>query len=277
MIMKKIFVLSLLKIITVTFSFAQNVGINADATLPNNSAMLDVKSANKGMLIPRVALTGTGDITTIPSPATSLMVYNNAAAGTGTTAVVAGYYYWDGSSWVRFVSSTNPVNSSFKTLIPFASGSPITLGTAPSAFIRNIGLVGFGNSGNATAFDSDGVVSISNGPNFAFVVPSSGIITNISGFFSSTSNGVPITLICRVYISFGVNSNFFTSVPGGSVTLTPSYQSTTPAGTIASGTQSGFNIPVTAGTRILLVVSGIDAPSASISGYFSGGVNMVIQ
>jgi len=101
--MKKTFLLSLLTFFTVTFSFAQNVAINADATLPNSSAMLDVKSSNKGMLIPRVALTGTGDITTIPSPATSLMVYNTATEGSGTTAVVPGYYYWDGS-WVRMIA-----------------------------------------------------------------------------------------------------------------------------------------------------------------------------
>ena len=100
--MKKIFLFSLITFITITSSFAQNVAINADASLPNSSAMLDVKSTSKGMLIPRVALTGTADATTISSPATSLMVYNTATAGSGTTAVIPGYYYWAGS-WVRMV------------------------------------------------------------------------------------------------------------------------------------------------------------------------------
>jgi hypothetical protein len=135
--MKKIFSLSLLAFITVTFSFAQNVAINADATLPNSSAMLDVKSTNKGLLIPRVALTGTGDITTIPSPATSLMVYNSLAAGTGATAVVPGYYYWDGS-WVRMVAQKGGAVpfADFYALMPpdnpggiypFNSGLPLSL------------------------------------------------------------------------------------------------------------------------------------------------------
>lgn len=88
---------------TFTCSFAQNVSINSDGSLPNSSAMLDVKSSTKGILIPQVTLNGTGDITTVPSPATSLMVYNTTAAGSGTTAVVPGYYYWDGS-WVRMVA-----------------------------------------------------------------------------------------------------------------------------------------------------------------------------
>ena len=99
--MKKIFLLSLFTPLIVTFSFAQNVATNADASLPNSSAMLDVKSTNKGMLLPRVALSGTADVTTIPTPATSLMIYNTTAAGSGTTEVVPGYYYWNGSAWVR--------------------------------------------------------------------------------------------------------------------------------------------------------------------------------
>ena len=100
--MKKIFLVFLITISTVRISFAQNVAINADASLPNSSAMLDVKSTSKGMLIPRVTLTGTADVTTILTPITSLMVYNTTAAGSGTTAVVPGYYYWNGS-WVRML------------------------------------------------------------------------------------------------------------------------------------------------------------------------------
>ncbi|MGZ4117501.1 MAG: exosporium glycoprotein BclB-related protein, partial [Bacteroidia bacterium] len=49
---------------------AQNVGINTTGATPAASAMLDVSSSNKGVLIPRVTLTGTTDATTIPSPAT---------------------------------------------------------------------------------------------------------------------------------------------------------------------------------------------------------------
>lgn len=35
-------------------SFAQSIGINADASTPNPNAILDIKSANKGLLIPRM-------------------------------------------------------------------------------------------------------------------------------------------------------------------------------------------------------------------------------
>jgi len=98
--MKKTFFLSIITILSATFSFAQNVAINADASLPNNSAMLDVKSATKGLLIPRVALTGTNDVTTIANPATSLLIYNTANIS-GSVGVTPGYYYWTGAAWVQ--------------------------------------------------------------------------------------------------------------------------------------------------------------------------------
>jgi len=81
-------------------AFAQNVGINATGALPNTSAGLDVDFTNKGLLIPRVALTGTGDVTTIAGVVTSLLVYNTATAGSSPTNVVPGYYYWNGTKWI---------------------------------------------------------------------------------------------------------------------------------------------------------------------------------
>src|SRR5690606_37043359 len=87
------------------YLFSQNVAINSTGTAPNASAMLDVQSNNKGILVPRVALTGTNDATTVPSPANWLMVINTNTAGTGTTAVSPGTYYWDSSKWVRLVGS----------------------------------------------------------------------------------------------------------------------------------------------------------------------------
>ena len=74
-------------------TLAQNVGINDDGSQPDNSAMLQVKSANKGLLIPQIALTGVNDATTIATPATSLLVYNTTD-GSGLTP---GYYYNSGT------------------------------------------------------------------------------------------------------------------------------------------------------------------------------------
>lgn len=109
--MKKFLLLSTIAILFFASLFAQNVGINNDGSAPNASAMLDVKHPNKGLLVPRVTLTGTGDITTIPSPATSLLVYNTTANGGGATAVVPGYYYWSGSAWQLFSTGSGSASS----------------------------------------------------------------------------------------------------------------------------------------------------------------------
>ncbi|MCX7862113.1 MAG: hypothetical protein N2449_03900 [Bacteroidales bacterium] len=76
-------------------NFAQ-ISINISGTNPDPSAGLDVSFTNRGVLIPRIALTSATDNSTIPSPATSLLVYN---LGTGGLSP-AGYYYWNGSQWV---------------------------------------------------------------------------------------------------------------------------------------------------------------------------------
>ncbi len=87
---------------------AQNVGINSTGSAPNNSAGLDVDFTNKGLLIPRIALTSATDAATIPSPAPSLLVYNTGSGGLSP----AGYYYNAGTSaspnWVPLLSGGSP-------------------------------------------------------------------------------------------------------------------------------------------------------------------------
>lgn len=67
-------------VLFISNSYAQNVGIGT--TQPDASAALDITSTNKGFLIPRVNMYAT----TIPAPATGLMVYNTSSIaldGTG--------------------------------------------------------------------------------------------------------------------------------------------------------------------------------------------------
>ncbi len=108
--MKK-FILLLLALILLSQSInAQNIGISDVAITPDASAMLEVKASNKGLLIPRVSLSSTTDNTTIASPATSLLVYNTATAGTAPNNVTPGYYYWTGSKWMRLLAVDDKVS-----------------------------------------------------------------------------------------------------------------------------------------------------------------------
>ncbi|MEO6718806.1 MAG: hypothetical protein ABIN67_00530 [Ferruginibacter sp.] len=55
-------------------AFAQSVGINEDGSVPDPSALLDVKSSAKGLLIPRLT---SAERTSIANPAIGLLVYDN--------------------------------------------------------------------------------------------------------------------------------------------------------------------------------------------------------
>lgn len=85
------------------FVQAQNVAINSTGTTANASAMLDVSSTNSGVLIPRLALTGTTSAAPVTAPATSLVVYNTATV----SDVTPGFYFWNGSAWVRFLTGAS--------------------------------------------------------------------------------------------------------------------------------------------------------------------------
>jgi len=94
--------------------FCQNIGINVTGAAPNASALLDVDGsglpadAQRGILFPRVALTATNIAAPVVSPATSLVVYNTATAGTTPNDVVPGFYYWDGAAWKPFCGPATP-------------------------------------------------------------------------------------------------------------------------------------------------------------------------
>lgn len=105
--MKKL-LLSIALISATFFAFSQNVGINSTGALPDNSAGLDVDYTNKGLLVPRVSLTSTTDVVTIPAPATSLLVYNTNAAMTGGAV---GYWYYDGAAWVQALGPQGPAGA----------------------------------------------------------------------------------------------------------------------------------------------------------------------
>jgi len=103
--MKKILLILLFPLAAYHSVKAQNIGINSTGATPNASAMLDIVAADKGLLIPRVALTSTTSASPVTSPATSLLVYNTATAGTTPNDVAPGYYFWSGSAWTPLAGS----------------------------------------------------------------------------------------------------------------------------------------------------------------------------
>lgn len=75
------------------------VGIGT--TNPDSSSILDLKSSNSGLLIPRINLKSTTDNSTIPNPANALLIYNNSTV----SDITPGFYYWD-SKWKKMNSNS---------------------------------------------------------------------------------------------------------------------------------------------------------------------------
>lgn len=99
----KIFLIVALSNLLISKTIRAQVGISATGVNPHASAMLDVSATNKGVLITRVSLSSTTDVTTIASPATSLLVFNTNASMTGGSV---GYFYWNGTNWTKLNDGT---------------------------------------------------------------------------------------------------------------------------------------------------------------------------
>ncbi len=85
---------------------------------PNQASVIEMESASKGVLIPRVELINLTDFEPIKGLSTnaqftanSLLVYNTATAGTAPSNVTPGFYYWlqpnaeTPGKWVRIADT----------------------------------------------------------------------------------------------------------------------------------------------------------------------------
>ncbi len=88
--MKKIYIFILLASVLSQRSVLAQVAIHGDASQPDGSAMLDIKSTAKGLLIPRMT---TVQRSAVVSPADGLMVYDTDTKGL--------WVYQGGIGWMQ--------------------------------------------------------------------------------------------------------------------------------------------------------------------------------
>ena len=106
----------LLLFVGLLLSYQLSAQTGIGTTTPHASAKLEVTATNKGFLPPRIALSGTNDVSTITSPATGLVIFNTATAGITPNNVIPGYYYYDGSKWNQLVDQSSL--NSFSGYVP---------------------------------------------------------------------------------------------------------------------------------------------------------------
>ena len=80
-------------------AYAQNMGISNTAITPDPSSILEIRSTDKGLLIPRMTSTERNNIS---APVNGLMIYN-----TNTNS----FNYFDGTIWKEFIAAAGSINT----------------------------------------------------------------------------------------------------------------------------------------------------------------------
>ena len=145
-------------------------------TTPNASAKLEIASTDKGFLPPRIALTALNSASPVTSPATGLLIFNTASAGTNPNQVTPGYYYWDGvnSKWVRLEDKADNLGNHTATDNIRLNGYYLSNdGGSEGISVDNSGNVGIGtNAPTAKLNIAGGGVRIASGMNNSSARPS---------------------------------------------------------------------------------------------------------
>lgn len=115
--MKKIITTILTSFLLLSVVNGQSVAINNDGSTANASAALDIKSTDKGMLIPRMT---TAQREAISSPATGLLVYDITSNS---------FWFKGGPNWVQLVDTANNRWKENGTSVYMPSPGKVGIGT----------------------------------------------------------------------------------------------------------------------------------------------------
>ena len=171
-------IITILAIFFNVFLTKAQVGIGT--VLPD--ATLDIVSSTDGLLIPRISLTSTTSALPLTLPTISELVYNVASVAD----VTPGYYYWDGSKWVRLaagitndwsvlgntgiIDGTNFIGTAALTNVDVAfrrnNLSAGKIGLTSTSF--GVGALNVGASTNSSAFGTNALILNTGANNVAF-------------------------------------------------------------------------------------------------------------
>jgi trimeric autotransporter adhesin len=148
-------ILILLTMIFISLSaFCQSLAINSTGAVASASAILDVSSANKGLLVPR--MTATQRIA-IASPANGLLLYDNDSLS---------FAYFNGTTW-NFLKGTNNINGAWGLQGNSGTTASSFVGTTDAQDLRfkvNSIKVGFLNQANSNiTFGENGLLNNTSG------------------------------------------------------------------------------------------------------------------
>ncbi len=176
--MKKIFSLTYLLLIG-NAAISQSVAINNDGLQPDAKAMLDIKSSNKGLLLPR---TSTSTRRGIISPAQGLLIFDTTANS---------LFHYTGSNWVQHIDSNNYLWKQNGPAIYYVpNGSRVGVNTIPANTLHlhdaGASQIRFQNAFTGGSSADGAVIGISSGGNMEFRTDEANRNINLSGNGLST-------------------------------------------------------------------------------------------
>lgn len=149
------------------------IAINNSATNPVASAILDLNSGNagvnKGFLAPQIALTASNIAAPVTGPATGLIIYNTAIAGTVPNNVVPGYYFWSGSAWMLMLAPN--AGTAGQVLTSNGGGYPSWTTLPPGGTVTNF------SSGNLSPLFTTSVTNPATTPALSFTITNAAAYT----------------------------------------------------------------------------------------------------
>jgi hypothetical protein len=291
--------------VSITFlmqsAYAQTgVGINAAGTPADNSAGLDVNYTDKGMLIPRVTLTITTSPAPVISPANSLLVYNTATIND----VTPGYYYWDGTQWLRLATGTGgsggttincgtSSNTDYTvrgngsgtwecTNVLRTSNSGVGINATPSSFYdlrvnSNIGIGFSPSSSYALSVDGSGhftdYVGIGTTPSSSYRLNVNGVsyLQSYVGINTAPSSSYELRVDGNVGIGFSPSSSYELSVDGHTY-ITDGLRVGTSTSPPTSGILSAGDVKINSSSNSFIV--GSTNLTGSGNSVISGGLSV---
>lgn len=140
----------------------------------NSNTIFEMESTNKGMLLPRMALSATNSFAPMTAHVAGMTIYNTATAGD----VTPGFYFNDGSQWIRIENAANE---------PWFNVATNSSATSNTQNIYQMGNVGIGNTNPQAKLDIIGNIKF-NGA----LMPSNKAGTNGEVLMSKGIDSTPV-------------------------------------------------------------------------------------
>lgn len=236
---------------------AQSVAINNDGSTADPSAILDLKSTNQGVLVPRLTQT---QRTAIATPATGLMVYQ--------TDATAGFYFYNGTAWTSLngANGTNGTNGANGQGVPTGGTANQVLAKVDGTDYTTQWITPSSGTTLPTQTGNEGKVLTTDGSNLSWGTPNA-TPSQLEVF--TTASGA------KAYRIFERDTNNYGTLGNDAVDLSYSDQNGSNNGATGNGTfTAGYNNKASADGAVALGAlnnaSGLTSTALGVANTASG-------